>query len=79
MFAGNTFSILTPDEGTSPQFNNVWLVPAQSYFQFEVMACQDAWVALTHKPGNTTYRSMMVLFGAYANSHIVIEDSNVSE
>ena len=77
--AGNTFTILTPDEGDAPQFKNVWLVPATSnHLQFEVMACQDAWVALTHKPGNFTYKTLMVLFGAYGNSKIAIEDGNVS-
>ena len=77
--SGNTFTILTPDEGDAPQFKNVWLVPATSnHLQFEVMACQDAWVALTHKPGNFTYKTLMVLFGAYANTKIAIEDGNVS-
>ena len=75
MFAGNEFTLRTPDEGEQHSYESVWLAPKEEYLAFTFQGCNDLHVALCEVPEVYTENCYEVVVGGWDNMRSVIRDN----
>jgi hypothetical protein len=71
---GTTYFANTPNDAIHA-YDYIWATTDTNYLEFEVMACNDAHIALTQSPGNTSYNTFEVVIGGWGNTKSVIRDA----